>query len=756
MEPHEKNITDYKNISPTIEENLFFTKKPDKHLTIENKISDEIGYEINSFLKKHKRIYLEANPNYGKTYHFAQLGNEIKKGNSIYHRLIFCTPRLIIQKQIANDLDVDFILNGNSDLNKLTDDDKIITSTFNSLHLISNIITDKDLIIVDEAHELLRNFNSIYKENKSSYYNKTLQTLYNSTSSLVLMSGTPTYNFHKLLDLKHLEITKKNEIKTTVNINYSRLKTKEVAYRYCELYSEKFTEDHLNVIYIKNRADCGEIALYLNEKGFNSRAITSENKSDDTYLNIAKKSIIPENIQFVITTNVISVGTNILNTNIGGIVMINENDPIEIKQFSKRFRNAKNLTIDVSNKFNNNPTYSSEYINECHYINSKITFEQIQTQQKLLKTISNDEIKKYINISFEKSINGTPQEVINQTISKFLANESTLYDEMVKTYSTPSKLKEALKVFSDITPITSNLNEKLLEDLNDTKDKEAKKLFKEKLDSILDDFIENQSTYVIYSLKVLGNAQLEKKEKFKHFLSKLIDFSSLNMDSSIFKNTNSIFFESEVLDPILEYIPYFDSLTACLKFIKNTIPEQRKKHILSIYTIDLIEKYCDITDYKKLTFKENSNIYQSAYIKEKSILDITKEILFYLLHNRYIHIRDLRNHLENNKRIQSIIKKSDKNSFPFNMINDNRLSINFLLGLVSSLFILDSKKGRYKDKKGIQRRCYLFEKNTSKYPKSKTINIEVAYKKTKSSKKLSKEKSIRIISSKFELNKKFL
>jgi len=237
---------------------------PNLELEIDKNIHDEIGNEVNSFLEKNKCIYLEANPSYGKTYHFAQLGKEIKSGNSIYSRLIFCTPRLIIQEQIANDLEVDFVLNGSSSLDDLTDSDKIITSTFNSLHLISDKLTNKDLIIVDEAHELLRNFNSSYKLNPNPYYQKTLQTLHNSSCSLVLMSGTPTDTFHELLGLTHLKIVKKNEDKIFINVDFTNLKPKELAYRFCDKYSNEFSKNKLNIIYIKNVNDCGEIAIFLN------------------------------------------------------------------------------------------------------------------------------------------------------------------------------------------------------------------------------------------------------------------------------------------------------------------------------------------------------------------------------------------------------------------------------------------------------------------------------------------------------------
>lgn len=728
----------------------------DLELKITNNIHDDIGNDLNSFLEKNKRIYLEANPSYGKTYHFAQLGKEIKSGNSIYNRLLFCTPRLIIQEQIANDLDVDYVLNGNSDLNKLTDRHKIITSTFNSLHLISDRITNKDLIIVDEAHELLRNFNSRYNVALNPYYDKTLQTLYNNNCFLVLMSGTPTDTFHELLGLKHIKIIKNKEVKTIVNITYSGLKTKEVAYRYCEHFSKQFAKNCLNVIYIKNKKDCGEIAVYLNEKGFNAKALTSDNKSEDVYLKIAENSIIPDKIQFIITTNVISVGTNILNTNIGGIVMINENDPMEIKQFSKRFRNAKNLTIDVSNRFSNTASLSENHIKKCHSTNRKITFLQLNAQHKLLKTISNDDLEQFVDMSFEKQSLGTPFSVINNTLTKFLANESNLHDELVKTYSTPDKLKVALQNYNDIIPNLSSTNSKLFKDLKESKSKEAKKVFTDKIESILDDFIANPSTYVFYSLEILGTSNLEKNEKFKQHLKDYIDFSTLNMDASIFKDNNSALFKAGIVDPILEYIPYFNNLISCLKFIKSTIPEHRKKHILSLYVNDLIKEHCDMNESNQLIYKTDSNILQSVNRNKKLLLDIVKEVFFYLTSNRYVHTRDLRNHLNNNRRIQGIIKNSDKNTFTFNMLTTNRLNTNFILGIVYGIFVMDTKTGRFKDKNGTQKRCYLFEQNTSKFPNCKTLKLEIPYKKSKLSKEFSVEKSIRIISTSDIINSKFL
>lgn len=64
-----------------------------------------------------------------------------------------------------------------------------------------------------------------------------------------------------------------------------------------------------------------------------------------------------DNIQWLITTNIISIDANIKNKNIGKALMINKYSPVEIKQFSKRFRYKLDIDVDIINQFNNNTSY---------------------------------------------------------------------------------------------------------------------------------------------------------------------------------------------------------------------------------------------------------------------------------------------------------------------------------------------------------------------------------------------------------------
>lgn len=730
----------------------------DKELVIVKNIYDEIGLKVNEYLKKHKNIYLEANPGYGKTFHIAQIGNDIIKGNSIYQKIIFCTPRLIIQEQIEKDFTqgVHFKLNGDAKIEDFIDSHKIITSTFDSLYLIADKLNEKDLIVIDEAHELLRNYHSAYKLNNNPYYEKTLQTLFHSGSSKILMSGTPTNNFHELLKLKHLKIIKKNESQVLINVDFTKLNPKELAYRYCEKYSEDYSSDKLNIIYIKNKSDCSEIAYYLNSKGYRTKVLTSKTKTEDVYLNIAEYSKVPDDIQFIITTNVISVGTNINNENIGGIAMINEYDPIEIKQFAKRFRNATNLKIDIINKIVKRKPKSKSKLTYTHNLNKKITFKQIEVQLELLKSFTEAELLFFKNMSYEKNDLSSPRYVINQAIEKYIANESFLYRLYMNSFSTPSKLVQALNGYNDIKASITDINQTLFDDLEREISKEARAFFKSRITSIIEQFIENKTSFIYYSLLILEHNDFEKRERFKAYINKHINLLELKLNDNLHKIINSRLFLDYILNPLIEFIPYFNSLDLCLKFLKAYRPEARRKHILSLYVNRLIYEHCELKKINKsnlIHYKNGGVILQDVELRDKLILDLVKVVFEHLFNIRVLHVHDFREFISNDKRIQGIIKKADKSEFPFNMLSDNKFNTNFLLGLINGIFLLSNKKRVHRDTSGKLRKAFIFENDFKKYKNNIRFYNTIHVKKTERSKKYSKVKLIRILNTSTDINK---
>lgn len=728
-------------------------------IKIKNKIHDEIGEQVDSFLQEHKRIYLEANPSYGKTYHIAQIGRAIKEGKSPFKRLIFCAPRLIIQKQFKSyNIGVDFVLDGESDMKNFKAEHQIITSTFNSLHRIPGGIKSTDLVVIDEAHTMLTNYNSYNKTSKSPYYEKLLQTLFNNDSFLILMSGTPTINLNELLKLKHLKVIKENEDVTYINIGHNHnVDTKELSYRYCQKYAEEFP-DRLNVVYIKNVNDCSEIALHLVEKGLNAKVLTSKTKQGDVYLKIVEEDLIPNDVQFIITTNVLSVGTNINNENIGGVVMFNENDPLEIKQFAKRFRKAKNLNIDVVNKvtksFNEKSSIKRRTeILEQSKTNIKITLEQIKCQRDLLNAFSDSSWNNFKNISFDKSDFGTPKGIINDTLKRFLMNESFLYDRLIETFDSPILLEEAFSQlgYNDINAKVSDLDKKLWEDHEKSLDKEAKDDFKNKYDSIIDDFIKEKASYCFYALTILEYTDFNKRESFKQFFNEHINLDKLKLDNGIKNAVNGILFKQYIIDPLIDYISYFNNLELCLRFLKSVRPEERNKHILSIHINNLFNKYCEIKGEYQIDYKKDTDLFQSANKKTKDTVDLIIDSYYYLVNSQGIHLNDFRTELMRG-RTGKIIRDSNKNEFPFNMINDNKPSVSFLLGLANGIFVLKKKIQKVKDKSGKRRNGYVFETNVIG-KEDIIINVTNSVLKTVKSKKYSSVTLTKLINNPRHLNK---
>ncbi len=70
--------------------------------------------------------------------------------------------------------------------------------------------------------------------------------------------------------------------------------------------------------------------------------LTSDNKnSSSVFSSVVQKRTIPAGVRVVLTTSVFDLGLNVLNRNIGRLVLIEPKDETEVIQFSARFRNAQ-------------------------------------------------------------------------------------------------------------------------------------------------------------------------------------------------------------------------------------------------------------------------------------------------------------------------------------------------------------------------------------------------------------------------------
>ncbi|OEY71961.1 DEAD/DEAH box helicase family protein [Salegentibacter salarius] len=718
-----------------------------KELRIDKYISEK-SKEINSFIQENRRILLNASPGSGKTTFFANLCiSHLQNKNP--GRIIFCSPFLIIQSQFKRaiekkSLEIDLVLNHTTSRNYLQNSDKIITSTFKSLSRIKTELSENDLIIVDEAHSLLFTYGN---SSKREFFTGIINILYHTPAKIVLMTGTPYSGITKILNLSQLKILKE-DIKAKVNIQYTNEKDTALSVAFAEYCLNQFGKDYLNIIYIKNTKKC-EIIKQVLERKFDCKAfvLTARRKESKVYKLLELESLIPEDINFLITTNVISTGTNILNKNIGKALMLNESNPTEIKQFSKRFRNKMNIEIDVINK-----AYSK---NDLDTKSVREDLELEREHQRQFFTTSLATIEHSFNISqefiqfdkyYHKDVyNGSPQHLINTILERMLIQEAYYAEKIAETYNTPAELMNVLNSYDDVISINTDEYGFTIssEDLGEA---EINKLDELKFQLIVSDFIRNQESY----LKSAYWYFMLKRDNYRKYLisnylnpdfpTRLIGKEDIDENKfEIYANSNFI---PQILLPLFEIDEFFKDRSKSLYFIKTVKPNKRKATLIALYLNNLFKQYLkfNFDEYPKfppvLELRPEIN-YHLLIENERihSILKICKYVYEYLTHQHYINYGDLNEYLVANCTWKFPLIKDD---FIFKEIDidiNSQKPLNFrqnlLIGMANSIFYINPKQVYRKDQKTNKRKAaYLFEstlpsESIAKYKLHKTEIKEI-------------------------------
>ncbi|HEY9184319.1 MAG TPA: DEAD/DEAH box helicase family protein [Salegentibacter sp.] len=692
-------------------------------IQVENYISEKKEF-ILEFIKHNHRILINSSPGSGKTTFFAELCKDhLQKDKP--GRIIFCSPFLIIQNQFEQSLNkrsvkIDFHLNHRSKRKQLVKKDKIVTSTFHSLHLIENQITDRDLIVIDEAHALLYN----YKEKQErKFFISTIQVLYHTNAKVVAMSGTPYEGVSKILNLKELKVIKETQ-PARINIQYSKDNESVIVSQFAEECLERFGKDHLNIIYIKSRKKCERFKLVI-EQQFNCKAfvLTAARKDNYVYDNLTIDSYIPDDITFLITTNVISTGANILNEKIGKALILNESNPVEIKQFSKRFRKKFNIEIDLVNreysKFEASPSIErNQYKNERGA--QRYFFQNVAAS--ITNSFSHVSNKLNYNHKFYSQDNdGSPLDLIDRLIKKTVIQEAYFVESINATYNTPNELNDALKKYDDVMPILVNnysfeYSEKLYED--DLFERLSKSEFEELIDSFIASY--ESTLYDLY--KYLANNGysylcLKISQMLPNFNIEKVPSKPQAGNLKIFRETNFI---EEIFKPLIEINSNFQDIRKSLYFIKTKNKNKQQSVITALF---INKKF-----HEEFIIKNSANSFHPILIrkekdyqnlendKERTLLLILIEIAFnYGFKHEYISLKDFGSHLKNmceNKKLKFF--KTSKNSYLSNLSTDENGIIvdfddSFKIGLLHGIFHF--KSGTQERKSGEKAKsAYIFEK----------------------------------------------
>jgi DEAD/DEAH box helicase len=659
----------------------------------------EVQKEVFEFIDINKNILISSNPASGKTTLFAQLciDNVSSKKNN---RIVFCAPYIIIQEQfkqklVNSEVSVDFELNGSSRRKKLNDEDRIITSTFKSFHRISQNLSSDDIVIIDEAHSLLNVF-SDKKTNRHDHFGNFYKALYDTKAKIVLMTGTPVDSFYQWFDnLKELKVFSKST-KAKVNIQYSNHNDSDIVIQFAKECIEKYNKNSLNVIYVKSKNKCAKYAEIIGSLGYSGLVLTSDSKLTDGYKELVNSSIISKKYQFLITTNVISTGTNILNDNMGRALMLNEYDPIEIKQFSKRFRKKLDIEIDVVNRF-------QKKVDE---------FEDLR-KQLIDKRNSNREYLSHIKLNLNTELENQDTEILNFNqfggeasqlnpknrkevcLKRNLLQEIYFHQEITKTYNDRLELVKALNEFDDI--ISVEIQEYESNKTNYTFDEKAyqedKKTY---LHSVINSFIEQPEVY----LCAFSN-YIQVYQKYSSLINIKYIVDKFEITESTIEKSNDVSVNPQLLDkiisPLVAHYPLFltedakMSLKRCLTFIKNVPLNKQSKHLIALWFNDKFHADVKVPENYDI---ENQNL---IHINP---LDTKNSDLIYFLLNKTFHFLMLHEEIYYQDFKNSIIKSNQNKGFypdeffPWHYqltVNDGRITEidrNFGFGLLYSIFAI--------------------------------------------------------------------
>ncbi|WP_217629418.1 DEAD/DEAH box helicase family protein [Ulvibacter litoralis] len=618
--------------------------------------------QLQSMLDKHRRVLIASNPGSGKTEFFKNICEDIHSGK-IEGRIVFIAPYIIIQRQFKQDLKkkgvkIDLELNHLTTIKKLSSKDKIITSTYQSLGFIIDDLDDKDIIVVDEAHTLLTNYNKGFGQR--DFYFSTVQNLYHSCSKLVLLTGTPYSSLLDILDLHLIEVEKVNEKQAEIRINYSWESKEKIVKVFAEETISNNGVNSLNIIYRKNVKDCINLAEMLNKMGYKAESITSYHKDSETYNSIAEKETIPNTVQFLVTTNVISTGTNIKNSNVGSALVLDESNPNEIKQFSKRFRNKLDIAVDVVNRpIDRAPSLLklNEVDAQRKYLNDSLSFFK---QANINTTYHWSHNEGYLADSELEST--TPKDSINRLLKHYVMRESYINDEEVKDIFSADDLASLLNEYSDISAsVETTYNH--LPDTNIKKDDN----YNSKKQELIGHFEKNVESY-ISTLLLSPSLDYYSKKKVTNILKHVV-FKPVSYSQEITDNIEDPIFRKEIIPELVSNREHFKTTLDFLKYLKTQNSKTKNLTILALEFNDFFSNYFEVKkvkDVKDNFFKYKSNLILKDAVKlndlsleNQLILKLIELTFEYCKNKEDVQISELTDYLERNKEIKKLVIKID-------------------------------------------------------------------------------------------------
>jgi len=366
--------------------------------------------------------------------------------------------------------------------------------------------------------------------------------------------------------------------------------------------------------------------------GYRGFVLTSDTKTSNEYRMLVEKSLVSKKYQFLITTNVISTGANILNDNIGKALMLYEYDPIEIKQFSKRFREKLDIEIDVVN-----PTPSDQsdlFTQQIELYNRRAHNRNYLSKVKVdLEEVLNEESMKVLSFNAfgGEASQLNPSIRRDAYIKRNLLQEIYFHQELTKTYYNGSILSMALNEFDDILAVEVPRYEIGPNDFIFDEDAYLEDQ-QEQFHRLITNFIEQPEPFLLaYSIHIDQHHRYSKLREIKLILSNLkLNEKTHQEASNIRIDPRSL---KTLISPLLEYFHLFflkdypTALTRCLRFLRDVPRNKQSKHIVALWFNKMLHEHFSIP----VDYYYDSN-YLLAQVGEKIP---NNDIVYFLLNETF-------------------------------------------------------------------------------------------------------------------------
>lgn len=340
-----------------MESRVFFTgdyyKAPE--LRIDEYLSEKKD-EIFNKIKEHDRLLLISPTGSGKSHLIIDNTDELLK---TYDRIIFVVPLLSLQSQIDDEWETDLAVNHkiatvSSDMCQVS---KKITCTYRSFHKITSFLDNQTLIIFDEFHTFFNDNLAVFDSDYIFRDIRSLEQALISDANILALTATPQVFISRTMGFRSLVVSfNSTPYKRNVTVSYMTMvmsRIYAVILTKKRLLNKENSQDKKIVVYYKNIDVLNFLFSAIYKKKYDSLnlkdnpVITSEKLRDNEsgFNEFIEDVFEKDNIIF--TTNAITTGISILNKDVHSVLVFNVTDYNEIIQLTSRFRNSKDLTIDV-------------------------------------------------------------------------------------------------------------------------------------------------------------------------------------------------------------------------------------------------------------------------------------------------------------------------------------------------------------------------------------------------------------------------